>query len=112
MTAPTPKAVSWNGPRVRRKLCSPVCFASASNALIVFLANNPPMRGLLESPNLSTRSPIRCPGLQPVVLLNLSNPSPFPHPRPNHIYRHPEQHDHQTRPSGLRPVQQQHKHDG
>ncbi len=38
MTAPTPKAVSWKGPRVRFRLRSPVSPASARSMFIGFRA--------------------------------------------------------------------------
>src|SRR5450432_1068104 len=39
MIAPTPSAVSWNGPSVRFRLCAPASFDSSSNMLIGFRAN-------------------------------------------------------------------------
>src|SRR5439155_19540482 len=48
MIAPTPSAVSWNGPSVRFRLCPPSSCASASSMLIGFLANKGlPMQLLL-----------------------------------------------------------------
>src|ERR1700730_11597469 len=48
MMAPTPSAVSWNGPSVRLRLWPPASCASARSMLIGFLANKGlPMQLLL-----------------------------------------------------------------
>ena len=53
MTAPTPSAVSWKGPRVRFRLRSPVSPASANSMFIGFLAQIFAMRCSLLGSKLS-----------------------------------------------------------
>src|SRR5262245_14116345 len=80
--APTPKAVSWNGPSVLFRLCSPVSFASLSSSSNGLVANK-----LMIPPR----------SLSP----------PFAGSAPDEIDRRAQEHDDQPWPGVVRLIKKQ-----
>src|SRR6516164_11802630 len=100
MTAPTPSAVSWNGPSVFFRLCSPDSLASATNRSSDFFANK---ESLVRSSSL-VDVPL---SMDPPQKLSSCAASSMPQP----IHRQTEEHNHHTPARRRRPVQQDHAHD-